>query len=168
MANGTTVTRAKHHRRLTLQDFLGSATTEVRVLIEPETAGNVDIPPREGRVGDVVFEPYAPGAGMTAPWPSPMPTSRTRLHPQSCDCWSVVTAPTVGVDAPHRTRIVRVSDPYDRYRHGSSIDAWRERRQAELQTYGLGYQEAERVVDHELGAYDDCDEGDGACWGGES
>lgn len=123
--------------RLDVRHFLAESTKELRVLVEPETQSNIDTPPRMGRLGDVIYASSTACRGVT------------RLHSKSWDCWEVITAPAY--DTPYRTRVVLVSDPYDRYRHGSSIDAWRKSRRAELSAYGLDYQQVELVIAHELG-----------------
>jgi len=135
-------------KKLSVSDFLNATSDSVEVIIEPETDDNEDTPPREGRLGDAIFEPYE--NLENGAWPSPMPTTKLRLHSESYDCWEVVTAGAQGLVTPHRVRPVKVSDPYCRYRHGSSIDRWRAARRATLRSYGLSDQETELVVAHEL------------------
>jgi len=137
-------------KKLSVSDFLSATSDSVLVIIDPETDDNEDTPPREGRIGDVIFEPYDLESIENGAWPSPLPTTKLRLHSQSWDCWEVVTAGAQGLVIPHRVRPVKVSDPYCRYRHGASIDKWRAARRATLEGYGLSFQETEMVVAHEL------------------
>lgn len=128
---------------LNIEHFVGSRRKSIKVIVDTERLGHEDEPPRQGRLSDVIYDPYAGFA--CPPWPAEMPTAAQRLHSKSYDCWDVVTVPAQRIFLG-RVRDVLVCDPYDRFRHGSNVESWAATRRAELRGYGLSDREVATII----------------------
>jgi hypothetical protein len=135
---------------LSLDDFWRHDTPKwVQVIVGPVDPANPDTPPREGMIGDRIFQPYDEGIAPGEEYPSPMPTQYTRLHTQSYDSWDVVTAPHLGI-REMCVREVVVCNPHQRYPSGSDGAYFVRGRVARLVRAGLSPEQATAVAEREL------------------